>query len=270
MVSYRLNIKLNQLAVWGSVLYGLYFPYNKNLVFITGFPKSGTTWVSQLVAGTFGYGFNNKPMLPAFSSEVVHCHRSYKFLSSGYITRNNIIYVVRDPRDVLVSAYYALTNSADRVFDNSELPKKVKDLYVGFNSFDNEDDAKKWFVLKAIDSFPGSPLSWGSHVQEAIDLGAAIVRYEDLKLDPKKALADVVKATNRPINRSLSNQIERVIKNFSFARQKNEHKKLKSQAGFYRTGEVGGYKSEFNLDIVQTIEEAFRSEMEYFGYLPEQ
>ncbi|NHN39577.1 sulfotransferase domain-containing protein [Pseudomaricurvus alcaniphilus] len=264
MSFYALKIRLNQLSVWSSLLFRYVFPLDSGLVVVTGFPKSGTTWVCQLVAAGLSFRFDNKPIRPYLRNAVIHCHRSIKFLHSGFGRKKTVIYVVRDPRDVILSAYHATIDSRHRVNNVNELTRKVKNLLLDVESFEG-DRSKIEFVKAAVKSFPGSPLPWGEHVDQALSKKCVvIVRYEDIVAGNK----DELKKIFNLMGKDLSDQVvTAILDDYHFDRKRNETKGVKSQSGYYRYGRSGGHKKDMPQEAVALIEEKFESQMKIFGYL---
>src|SRR5215208_5603825 len=69
------------------------------LYIVTEYPKSGGTWVSQMLSDYMRVPFPRNHR-PRFESCVMHGHYPYSPLLK------NTICVIRDGRDVMVSAYY--------------------------------------------------------------------------------------------------------------------------------------------------------------------
>lgn len=155
-------------------------------VFLTSYPRSGNTWTRFLVGNLV---YQNEPV--TFLSVERLVPDMYK--SSDRVLRNlprprilkshecfdprykKIIYIVRDPRDVAVSNYHW------------EL--KLRSVRDGFPI---EDFVSRWMEPQ----FWPRIGSWGDHVTSWLSTrqgkkGFLLLRYEDLKQDPQRALAQV-------------------------------------------------------------------------------
>lgn len=155
-------------------------------VFLTSYPRSGNTWTRFLVGNLV---YQNEPVTFLTVERLVP--DMYK--SSDRVLRNlprprilkshecfdprykKVIYIVRDPRDVAVSNYHW------------EL--KLRSVRDGFPI---EDFVPRWMEPQ----FWPRIGSWGDHVTSWLSTrqgkkGFLLLRYEDLKQDPQRALAQV-------------------------------------------------------------------------------
>ncbi len=266
MSFYSLKIRLNQVSVWSSLVIRYLMPLDMKLCVVTGFPKSGTTWVCQLISDVTGSYFHNKPMVPLLYNSVIHCHRSPFFLGQGMGISRKFIYVVRDPRDVFVSAYHAVLDSRKRVKKVDELPVKLRNFLLDVEGYEDIDTRKIEFVKMALQFFPGSPVDWGEHVRSAMSApNAAIVRYEDLRNDTEGTLKEILNKID--VSELDEKKLSDVIEKYDFKKQQSLNKKNTAQKGFHRKGRVGGYIDEFPSEAITLIENKFHKEMKDFGYL---
>ena len=82
----------------GNLLMDYMYNYFK-LFIVTEHPKSGGTWVAQMISDYFGVPFPRNRM-PFLGTQVLHCHRTH------LNDLKKAIVVLRDGRDVVVSYYY--------------------------------------------------------------------------------------------------------------------------------------------------------------------
>jgi hypothetical protein len=161
---------------------------------VSGFPKSGTTWVSQLVAGLGPFVFEqNKPRLKA-TGVLLHTH------STSFRGESNILYVVRDPREAICSAARAARN------------QHGKDVLRSDGTITTQ------FVRLVLNSYPGARHSLSEHLQRCIDNGWKFVRFEDLKVAPTEVMLDV--SRHYGFGRS-EDEIKGIVEQYEFGRLKS-------------------------------------------------
>ena len=155
-------------------------------VFLTSYPRSGNTWTRFLV-GNLAY--QNEPVTFLTVERLVpdmykSSDRVLRNLARPRIVKSHecfdpryrkVIYIVRDPRDVAVSNYHW------------EL--KLRSVRDGLPI---EDFVPRWMEPE----FWPRIGSWGDHVTSWLSTrqgkkGFLLLRYEDLKKDPQRALAQV-------------------------------------------------------------------------------
>ena len=220
-------------------------------LYIVSFPKSGTTWLNFLIANvhlkmsgssqhvTF---YNIDDFIPDIAQ--VRCikenilpfpgHRVIKSHAEFNPLYQKIIYLVRDPRDVMVSYYWFLKKLGSFQEDISQLIRS------------------QTFGIPA----------WCRHVQgwaEKTPIANRIefIRYEDMKADPLLVLSRVYSLLGHQIPTEI---LEQAIEVSSFANMK----KLEADYNhggdfrfpgfeFVRKGQTGGYRTEItgaDLDFI--------------------
>ena len=182
---------------------------------------------------------------------------SYKFTT----TRNTkgIIYIVRDPRDVLVSLSHHMGIDYEQTFEhlssslNFEYPlsgdKRYKKSLMGAWS----DHYKSWKNFKSCKTL--------------------IVKYEDMVLDEYNTFKKIIKYLTEVDGAEYKEEkLIKALKQTQFDElQKMERKEGFSEKGkgelFFRKGKIGEWKKDLSVNLIKKIEKMFSKEMIELGYL---
>jgi aryl sulfotransferase len=171
-----------------------------------------------------------------------------------------IFYVVRNPLDVAVSAAHHWRVEAEHA-----VGRMCDAGYCLAGTHSRLPDQLRQFVG-----------SWSDHAHSWLDqpeVRAHIVRYEDLRRDPERALAGILGACGLALDPARI----RVATEFSdFAelqRQEREHgfreRPATSRGPFFRRGEVGAWRDELPAPLADRLVQTHREMMTRFGYLDE-
>jgi hypothetical protein len=223
----------------------------KNII-IAGYPKSGNTWITRLVAELVGCpvsGFwrepNNKEIAIEGQDRVsdFRCFKSHHQLHELEVDINSnkrsILYVIRDPRDVTVSGAHYFNLTIDQMLNAV--------LY-------GSQQVHHWCRI-----------SWNTHWKTYWDKGILFVRYEDMLQLPEQECLRILNKLD--VNRDI-NFIINAINRQSFRYKRDEFIKLgeNHKATFMRAGKCGQWKqilSEGQKDIfVNELSEDLR----FLGY----
>jgi hypothetical protein len=132
---------------------------NKKNILIVGYPKSGTTWLSRLVANLVdcpfkgNWGFSNindgftegKNRISNFN-----CYKSHHLYDNINLVENKsiykIIYVIRDPRDVVISGMYffKFSNQFNKFITKKRKKKKMINAILSGDKKVNEWLKNSW------------------------------------------------------------------------------------------------------------------------------
>lgn len=223
----RLKIKID--AIQRYLLWHKRIPFQNN-IYVSEFPKSGGTWLCQLLCFITGHSFpRNSPVLSR--SAILHSH----LLPTH--RQKKPIYVVRDGRDVIISSYFHF------LVENNHCPPNEREKWrnrMDFSDFDN--------CAKNIDSFLQvfhstysvglNQITWKEHVEKSLKHdNVLIIKYEDLLSEP---LTVLIKACQHLSIDYVENQISAAIEKYSFKNQK------KKNPTFLRKGLAGDWKNYFN------------------------
>lgn len=242
----------------------VYLPhkYRSDDVWLASFPKSGNTWVSFILGNALidyfekeiemnfdnlqkiipdiyvsqdipeKLGFGNTP-------RIIKTHELYR---SEY---KKSIYIIRDPKDTMISYYYYL--------------KEGHNQKVGaFSDFIRSD--------RGINS-------WCKHAKSWINKYDVIISYENLKQDPRAEIKKILnflsldipdERLNEAIKKSSFDNMRQIEKNSSL-KWKKEHK-MDKNFYFIRKGEVRQWQAGFSKEDLFFYERQIAAGgLEYFA-----
>ena len=170
------------------------------------------------------------------------------------------IYIVRDPRDVVLSYanHFGVNNdvSTDMLIDEEN----------GEQYFDEK--LKEKYIRSLMGSWSMNYLSWRHYKGRKIHL----MRYEDLVKNPKKNFIKMLEYINSIISINIDqNRISKAVEETAFHKlQKLENREGFIEVGkgkFFRKGKVGEWKENLDPKLTKKIEDHFRKEMIELDYL---
>jgi hypothetical protein len=246
-------------------------------ILVVGYPKSGNTWATRLTAELAGApvrGFWGEPASVEIAVEgawrrsdleVYKGHHRLADVRSSYDLRD-IVYVVRDVRDVVVSgAHYFSFRS--RTFAG-RLQRAARWLRPPSLEEDTRRRIDRMLTATAEGDRRVSPwcaTSWDAHVREYLDAGAFVIRYEDMLRAPERECARLLAHLNL---RCSTEGIRAAIVRQSFASAKSRFTMRgdRQRAAFLRQGASGAW-----IDALTTAQSAFCAErfaptLERLGY----
>jgi hypothetical protein len=229
--------------------------------FGAGYPKSGTTWLCQLMSSYLDIPFVRNYRLPVLMPAVVHSH----WLPSRRLPPT--IYVVRDGRDVLVSRYFfeARAVVAPRNPRGGRLRRERFARLFG-PSADLADVSANLarFVEDELTNPQLTGVNWAEHVRAwSVRADAAMVRYEQLRADAVAALAPAFEQlTGQPAD---GDYLRLAAERFDFARQQ-ERAAVRSDAPMLRSGAVGDWRTYFTAEALEIFDRHAGALLAELGY----
>jgi hypothetical protein len=244
--------------------------------FLVGHPKSGNTWLAYMLGIAMQKNFGNKRItlatvqefLPAFHANdkaIASCDH----LPSPRIFRNETplypelypktIYIMRDPRSVLVSYYHHALHDT------------------GENEWRLDAFVEEMLTYGCIKRLEPELVRWDRHVTYWLDRSkqqpVKFVKYEDMKRDRHQVLEEVIEFVGIACNEK---DIALAVEEGSFENmRKNEetygaepYSGTRGERGYFvRNGKVDGWREEMTPAIAQRIETEFSEAMKRVGYL---
>lgn len=253
-------------------------------IIVVGYPKSGCTWATRLVAELVGCpvaGFwkSDKKEIAIEGEDRVsdfRCYKSHHQLAKLGVAPNDrdtwVIYVLRDPRDIAISAanYFqfdrfpklaALFRSVrrgEKLYRHTLYPLLVRQNY----RLERMTDA----LLHGLPEFHNwRRVSWSEHLRPYERAEVPIVRYEDLLVAPEEESARVLRHLG--IERS-AEAIAAAVENQSFARKKEALRKSgeTGRAKFLRVGESGQWREKLPAHLQARFADELGEELRRWGY----
>lgn len=228
---------------------GRNFPNAFPLVYVTGFPKSGTVWVTRMIADYFQMPYPHYSILPIGCHAVVHGHQR--------VPRHDArgAYVLRDGRDAMVSLYFHRTRSiADG--DHPKLTRKQRHAFPGLvNKQQVRKNLPAFMERQFTNPFATQGRNWAQHVDAFLSNEYPLfagVKYEDLLSDPHRALTETVEQISQePAD---AERIAATVLKFSFQRQSGRKRGSEDRSGFLRKGTAGDWREYFTREAAEVFD----------------
>ncbi len=190
---------------------------------------------------------------------------NYNFFGNDFTNKKNtagVIYVVRDPRNVITSVanHYQLNleKSLDFLLDEKRFL---------FNT-NNPNDSSEENIITLLGSWKSHYNSW------KISSNSIIIKYEDLLINTKSEINKLSTFLKKFTKFNVSDQkIQNILKTTSFEKLKKMEEKegfeeaSNSTIKFFNLGPSNDWKNVLGKNLIDTIEKNFNKEMKELGYI---
>lgn len=173
----------------------------KTKIVISGYPKSGNTWVTRLVAellhcpvaGFWGEPNNNEVAIEGTDRESTYeCfkshHQYHELMESPELDNYRLIYVIRDPRDIAISGshYFSFPGrfkTIERVLQYVPGGTKLASI--------NNQSYRLNKMIEAVlygnsEVHHWTRVSWKNHLLPYLENEVFVVKYEDMLDNPQR------------------------------------------------------------------------------------
>ena len=225
-------------------------PYNGSIL-IVEYPKSGGTWLGQLISEYFEIPFPRN-RFPILKKSVFHSH----YLPKGRIPKNKkIIFLVRDGRDVMVSLYYhqLIWNDKNKLNPKDVLYHRSKTAFKDFEDVrGNMNDfieytytqaPSKWQQFTYMGNWFSFNKAWLEEMKKP-NPNIYLVSYEDLLKDTYGTLQKMLSEFFK-IEQVDSERLRGSVAKYSFENQTKRRKGEEKKNSFLRKGISGDWKNYF-------------------------
>jgi len=273
-------------------------------IYVTGFPKSGNTWLSRLVARVaeapvVGGLMRGNEEIAADVNKLIEKESNFRtakihFLPEAFTREvdanpSRVIYIYRDYRDIIISAFYYFHPE----FKNLPL-ERLHPFQVGyynpFRQWQIHQNRKKLFDFiqsYTMQGVPNNPdfgtwqehyCNWRDYLQNNASIQSTFVCYEDLLEDTSAEVKRALSEVEVPYSTD-EDALLKIVQEESFSNKKEYFKKLmrsnqkdapggvKMNYQFLRSGKSGEWKRYFSKGIKDYIEQKNGALLTTLGYL---
>lgn len=264
------RLKLGKM-IWQGWLYSHKNHLNKNmpnLIFIAGLPKSGTTWLAQLLQEIPSYQpayvydpdecnlmhkvcKDNFTYLPSHGHYVMKLHAEYSNDAIQTFNLFNIkpIIMYRDLRDQCVSRYFHVLNDPLHR-DNNLYHSLLKEEAMSHN------------IQITIDYYMTWVENWRTEMKRQPERFYE-VKYETLHVNPAETLSGILNFFEIMIS---SNEIEQIVQKVTKQTKFDIKENFSQKKGTARKGIVGDWRNHFSEEHVKVFKEKCGQHLIDCGY----
>jgi hypothetical protein len=254
---------------------------NKSIVIFSCYPKSGSTWISRVVASLLdvddvnNFSFINDNIERIHNSSdnlVIKDHIIYKDLVNlSKKLEYNLIYIVRDPRDIIVSGsnffLFHRNKYLSYMYSKSQIFVRFYDKYVYLNLSNSKFRIKQMYSALLNGNGPNQflSISWKDFNKPFQDYHVFYVKYENMLDNPMKECQRILQYLG--VQKDI-NFIQRIIDENSFSFKKNQYAEAGNNAlySFLNKGTYHQWKSKLSIQQIYKINQDLKGELKYFSY----
>jgi len=257
-------------------------PSSSNII-VVGYPKSGSTWITRLVAdlvdspvsGFLYYPENNVDVEGLDRPGHYQCYKSHQQLHElkpEDLNTAKIIYVIRDPRDISLSArsffkYYKHPPSPTDSTPKRFLKRLINKFNRAFNGKIKLRNLTNDAILNGNEKLHyWCRVSWQKHLTPYLESEDVLkIKFEDALEDPLMISKKMLTFLNEAIDESsISKSIER--QSFNTVKSKFNAQEDLTRANFLRIGKSEQWKTKMDKEEIQKFETQLKLELDKLGY----
>lgn len=224
------------------------------LYIVNEYPKSGGSWVSQMLADYLHLPFPRNEF-PEIKSSIMHGH----YLYSSFM--KNVFVVLRDGRDIMVSYYYHSLFYNDK-FNSRLVEATRRDLH--FSDYEDIRHNLPKFIDYKFTQRKHPRFSWSEFVNSWFDKNVAIIRYEKMLSAPIEELSNAIQQVCRVVPDK--DRIGKIVKKYDFKKLSKRNPGEENKYSFLRKGVSGDWKNHFTKETASVFHNYAGEELIKLGY----
>lgn len=237
------------------ILRGVTRPFADNVI-INEYPKSGGSWLSQMVSEALDLPYPRN-RLPMMHSCLMQCH------VLNPLGMRNVVVVWRDGRDIAVSFYHHLLMGHE--FGGTAVATRNA-LRLGIEDPQDVRENLPRFIRALMIGEIGPSFTWPKFVRSWHGRNGVIeTRYEDLLADPAGELSRIVSCL-RDGNPDPA-EIARIVEKYSFKAQSGRRQGEEKKGSFMRKGVAGDWANYFSDEAAEVFKSYAGEALTALGYL---
>ncbi|XP_044519100.1 sulfotransferase 2A1-like [Gracilinanus agilis] len=242
------------------------FKFQDTDILLVSYPKSGTTWMQHILSLMLNKDFQNQNSMPTYirvpfvevssfkiewdkmpAPRLFASHLPANFFINLKNSKTRVVFLVRNPKDVLVSYYHY---------------HKFAKFLPNFNSF---DDFFHQFVEGKVNYG-----SWFNHTKSWLDvyheLNSFLITYEDLFQEPRQVIQNLANFLGLKLE---PNDLENILHCSSFSYMSQNYSLNyssskffdQSNGKFFRKGVTGNWKEHFSQEQNDEFNNIYQEEL---------
>lgn len=221
-----------------------YLSKKLDLIHVAEYPKSGGTWLTQLVSTYTGI-VTRRNELAKYERAIMHGHYMY---DNSF---NKTLSIVRDGRDIAVSYYFHMIVGNNKIDFKKTLANRKK---LKINDPENIKENLPQFIQYLNTEYTKgfNKFSWSEFIDSYLDKdNVCLIRYEKMLEDTKAEMYKALNYLGYDIDES---KLEETIQKFTFKKQTQRKPGEENKNSFLRKGIAGDWKNHFTKESAEMFD----------------
>lgn len=231
-----------------AMLWSMWYIFKQRIghVLVAEYPKSGASWFCKMLSEATGLPNPSSYQIPKFEPSILH---AVNFYNQRF---GKTICVIRDGRDVMVSAYYFLLFKNDKNFTWGV--ERYRNM-VPFDDYDNIQKNLPAFIHFMFKEYTvrNQLTTWKNFNLTYVDNhNVLLVKYEDMLKDAANELARALEFLDFPAKSR--NFLQNIEQKYSFENMAKRKPGEENTRKYMRKGIAGDWKNKFTREASEVFD----------------